>query len=97
MPIGPILTWMDIELQWVATWSRSMKADFFAGDGYTNDAHWTEAGKHWRDTRRTLWPSLANEPDSAPLVIPNQPAIGVTWYEAQALCNRSSSPFADAQ
>ena len=59
-------------------------ADFFAGDGYTNDAHWTEAGKHWRDTRRTLWPSLANEPDSAPLVIPNQPAIGVTWFEAQA-------------
>jgi len=59
-------------------------AAFFAGDGYTNDSYWTEAGKQWRDTRRTLWPSLANEPDSGPLVIPNQPAIGVTWFEAQA-------------
>ena len=59
-------------------------AEFFAGDGYSNDDHWSEAGKHWRDTRRTLWPSLANEPDSQPLVIPNQPAIGVTWFEAQA-------------
>lgn len=57
---------------------------FFAGDGYTNDSYWSDAGKQWRDTRRTLWPSLASEPDSAPLVIPNQPAIGVTWHEAQA-------------
>jgi formylglycine-generating enzyme required for sulfatase activity len=57
---------------------------FFAADGYTNDAHWSEAGKHWRDTRRTMWTDLAAEPDSAPLVIPNQPAIGVTWFEAEA-------------
>ena len=34
-------------------------AAFFAGDGYSNDAHWSEAGKHWRDTRRTMWPDLA--------------------------------------
>ena len=57
---------------------------FFDGDGYTNDAYWSEAGKHWRDTRRTYWPDLAAEPDSAPLVVPNQPAIGVTWFEAAA-------------
>lgn len=59
-------------------------AAFFAGDGYSNDAHWSEAGKHWRDTRRTMWPDLAAEPDSAPLVIPNQPAVGLTWFEAEA-------------
>ncbi|MGB0637861.1 MAG: formylglycine-generating enzyme family protein [Myxococcota bacterium] len=57
---------------------------FFANDGYKKDEHWSEAGKKWRDTRRTFWTDLANEPDSTPLVIPNQPAIGVTWYEAQA-------------
>jgi len=57
---------------------------FFARDGYTNDAYWSEAGKHWRDTRRTYWPDLAAEPDSAPLVVRNQPAIGVTWFEAAA-------------
>ena len=27
---------------------------FFDGDGYQNDEYWTEAGKYWRDTRRTL-------------------------------------------
>ncbi len=59
-------------------------AAFFAGDGYSNDSYWSEAGKHWRDTRRTLWTDLAAEPDSAQLVIPNQPAIGVTWFEAEA-------------
>jgi formylglycine-generating enzyme required for sulfatase activity len=59
-------------------------ADFFAADGYSNDAYWSEAGKHWRDTRRTFWTDLAAEPDSAPLVIANQPAIGVTWFEAEA-------------
>ena len=58
--------------------------EFFAGDGYTNDEYWSEPGKHWRDTRRTFWPDLASEPDSAPLVVPNQPAIGVTWFEASA-------------
>ncbi len=57
---------------------------FFAADGYDNDAYWSEAGKHWRDTRRTFWPDLAAEPDSAPLVVANQPAIGVTWFEAAA-------------
>ena len=59
-------------------------ASFFDGDGYQNDEYWSEAGKHWRDTRRTLWPDLAAETDSAPLVIENQPAIGVTWFEACA-------------
>jgi len=57
---------------------------FFAGDGYQNDAYWSESGKHWRDTRRTMWPDLAAEPDSGPLVIPNQPAVGLTWFEAEA-------------
>jgi iron(II)-dependent oxidoreductase len=57
---------------------------FFANGGYTNDALWSERGRAWRDTRRTLWTDLADLADSAPLVIPNQPAIGVTWYEACA-------------
>jgi formylglycine-generating enzyme required for sulfatase activity len=59
-------------------------AAFFGGDGYQNDEYWTDAGKHWRDTRRTLWSDLAAEADSAPLVIQNQPAVGVTWFEASA-------------
>jgi formylglycine-generating enzyme required for sulfatase activity len=66
-------------------------AAFFEGEGYTTDAYWSESGKHWRDTRRTLWTALAEEPDSAPLVIPNQPAIGVTWFEAQAYATSTNA------
>jgi formylglycine-generating enzyme required for sulfatase activity len=59
-------------------------AAFFDADGYSNETYWTEAGKHWRDTRRTFWTDLAAEADSASLVVSNQPAIGVTWFEACA-------------
>jgi formylglycine-generating enzyme required for sulfatase activity len=52
--------------------------------GLVDDSVWSEDGKRWRDTRRTLWTDLAAAPDAAHLVVPNQPAIGVTWYEAEA-------------
>jgi hypothetical protein len=52
--------------------------------GLQDDSVWSEAGLAWRDTRRTLWTDLAADPDAAHLVVPNQPAIGVTWYEAEA-------------
>jgi len=55
--------------------------------GLTNDSIWSEAGRKWRDTRRTLWTDLAAAEDAAHLVVPNQPAIGVTWYEAEAYAN----------
>ena len=57
---------------------------WLASGGLTEDAHWSEEGLRWRDTRRTLWTDLAAAPDAAHLVVPNQPAIGVTWYEAEA-------------
>ena len=66
-------------------------ARFFAGGGYEDDSLWSEAGRHWRDTRRTLWSDLAAEPDSAPLVVANQPAIGVTWFEALAYAKASGA------
>jgi len=59
-------------------------SDWLSSGGLKNDAVWSEAGKKWRDTRRTLWTDLAADPDAAHLVVPNQPAIGVTWYEAEA-------------
>jgi len=55
--------------------------------GLADDSVWSDPGKRWRDTRRTLWTDLANAPDAAHLVVPNQPAIGVTWYEAEAYAN----------
>ncbi len=52
--------------------------------GYEDDASWSEPGRQWRDTRRTLWPELAAADDAVDLVVPNQPAIGLTWFEACA-------------
>ena len=59
-------------------------SDWLANDGLQDDTLWSEEGRRWRDTRRTLWVDLAADADAAHLVVPNQPAIGVTWYEAQA-------------
>ena len=79
---------IDVEGHRIAVGRHLVTVDeitrFFAEGGYDNDALWSEAGRQWRDTRRTLWPDLAAEPDSAPLVVSNQPAIGVTWFEALA-------------
>jgi formylglycine-generating enzyme required for sulfatase activity len=55
--------------------------------GYSDDGAWSERGRQWRDTRRTLWPDLAKADDATDLVIPNQPAIGLTWFEAEAFAN----------
>jgi hypothetical protein len=62
-------------------------ADWLARGGLKDDASWSEEGKRWRDTRRTLWTDLAADPEASHLVVPNQPAIGVTWYEAEAYAN----------
>jgi formylglycine-generating enzyme required for sulfatase activity len=59
-------------------------ADWLVAGGYKDDASWSDRGRKWRDSRRTLWPALAQAEDAADLVIPNQPVIGLTWFEAEA-------------
>jgi len=57
-------------------------AAFVAGGGYASAAYWTEAG----------WKQLGNERDeprfwrSANFNRPNQPVIGLSWYECVAYC-----------
>ncbi|MFK7929614.1 MAG: formylglycine-generating enzyme family protein [Myxococcota bacterium] len=57
---------------------------FVDAGGYTNDALWSEDGRAWRDGAERSWPALAASPEATPFVVPNQPVVGVTWYEASA-------------
>ena len=52
--------------------------------GFHDAEHWSEEGASWKDTTDTAWTALAASPESASLVVPNQPVAGVTWWEAEA-------------
>ncbi len=56
---------------------------FIEDNGYTAESHWSEAGWQWVQNRERRQPSYwANETVNGP----NQPVVGVTWYEAEAYC-----------
>ncbi len=52
--------------------------------GYADDANWSSDGLAWRDGDDPSWAELAAPADVEHLVVPNQPVVGVTWYEAMA-------------
>jgi len=55
----------------------------FLGSGkYADDSLWSAEGLTWRDSDRPSWQELASDPESAPLLVPNQPVVGISWYEA---------------
>jgi formylglycine-generating enzyme required for sulfatase activity len=54
---------------------------FIEGGGYQTRRHWTEAGWQWKGDR--THPSCWNDKrDNSP----QQPVVGVSWYEALAYC-----------
>ncbi len=52
--------------------------------GYTDRAAWTDAGWAWLQSTDDPWPVNAASEGSEPFVVPNQPVVGVTLYEAEA-------------
>ena len=55
-------------------------ARFVAAGGYERRAYWTNAGWEWKADRRE--PARYDEKFNAP----EQPVVGVSWYEAVAYC-----------
>ncbi len=72
---------LDVGRFMVTTWEYRRWVE--AG-GWEADEHWSEEGRRWRDSRVRTWLQLASADDVDHLVVPNQPVVGVSWWEAEA-------------
>lgn len=52
--------------------------------GYQDRAAWTDEGWAWLQACDDAWPQLASREDAAEFLVPNQPVVGVSWFEAAA-------------
>lgn len=57
--------------------------EFIHGGGYQNNECWSEGGVKWRDENRITLPQYW---DDERFNDPEQPVVGVSWYEAAAYC-----------
>ena len=56
---------------------------FIEENGYTSESYWSEAGWQWVKDQERRQPSYW---DNEAVNQPEQPVVGVTWYEADAYC-----------
>ncbi|MEZ4668762.1 MAG: SUMF1/EgtB/PvdO family nonheme iron enzyme [Anaerolineae bacterium] len=54
---------------------------FIEAGGYSNSAYWSEMGWHWQEGKSLSRPAFV---DDANFNAPDQPVVGVSWYEADA-------------
>ncbi len=52
--------------------------------GYDRDEHWTPDGLAWRNSGAQRWAEYAQDAEVQGMLLPNQPVIGVNWFEAIA-------------
>ncbi|MBL7040093.1 MAG: SUMF1/EgtB/PvdO family nonheme iron enzyme [Pirellulaceae bacterium] len=63
--------------------TNSQFAVFLAEDGYKQRAHWSKEGWEWKGTNGVTGPSYCRD---TKWNAPNQPVVGVSFYEAEAFC-----------
>ncbi|MBZ0281296.1 MAG: formylglycine-generating enzyme family protein [Anaerolineae bacterium] len=54
---------------------------FIAAGGYATERYWSEMGWRWLDGKTENYPAFLNDPH---FNMPDQPIVGVSWYEADA-------------
>jgi hypothetical protein len=57
---------------------------FVDDDGYSQRALWSDAGWAWLAGCNDPWPERSKAADARPYIVPNQPVVAVTWFEADA-------------
>ncbi len=57
---------------------------FIDSGAYRDPTHWSADGVEWLSRCVDPWPTRRKASDSQPFVVPNQPVVGITWFEADA-------------
>jgi len=64
--------------------TNAQYAEFVKSDGYADEQWWSADGWSWRDENEVVEPSYWDHSD---FNAPDQPVVGVSWYEAEAFAN----------
>lgn len=57
---------------------------FVDAGGYQERANWSDEGWAWLQSVTDAWPERTKAEDAKPYIVPNQPVVSVSWWEAEA-------------
>lgn len=64
---------------------------FIDAGGYTERRFWSDEGAAWLATCTDTWPENAKTIEARPFIVPNQPVVGVSWWEAEAYARANNA------